>query len=286
MVKTSPSNAVGEKSTLGRGAKIPHASQSKNQNIKQKQYCTTFNTDFKIVHIIKKKKKKLKKTQKGTHPRWDSSRFKLREQTYWWEVWEWFALFKLLLKFLYKQARVPTDVKEAHRTRGVSGTLQGSTERGDLVNSKKECYILLWWFGGLVAKLCPTLCNPTDCSSPGSSVHGILRQEYFSGCHFLLQGIFSMQESNPGLLHCRQILYWLSYEASPKYYYTLYVIIYYLVSVSWNKRNHCTSNIHITQWEIKNYKIPLRWRKNIMKWTKNSDSGFQTSSLSSCFYNL
>ena len=32
------------------------------------------------------------------------------------------------------------------------------------------------------------------------------------GCHFLLQGIFLNQESNPGLLHCRQILYWLSYE--------------------------------------------------------------------------
>ena len=34
------------------------------------------------------------------------------------------------------------------------------------------------------------------------------------GCHFLLQGIFLTQESNPGLLHCRQILYRLSYEGS------------------------------------------------------------------------
>ena len=32
------------------------------------------------------------------------------------------------------------------------------------------------------------------------------------GCHFLLQGIFLTQESNPGLLHYRQILYQLSYE--------------------------------------------------------------------------
>ena len=30
------------------------------------------------------------------------------------------------------------------------------------------------------------------------------------GCHFLLQGIFQTQESNPGLLHCRQIIYQLS----------------------------------------------------------------------------
>ena len=27
----------------------------------------------------------------------------------------------------------------------------------------------------LVAQLCPTLCNPMDCSLPGSSVHGILQ---------------------------------------------------------------------------------------------------------------
>ena len=35
-----------------------------------------------------------------------------------------------------------------------------------------------------VAQLCPTLCNPMDCSLPGSSVHGILRQEYWSGLAF------------------------------------------------------------------------------------------------------
>ena len=29
------------------------------------------------------------------------------------------------------------------------------------------------------------------------------------GCHFLLQGIFPTQGSNPGLLHCRQMLYCL-----------------------------------------------------------------------------
>ena len=34
------------------------------------------------------------------------------------------------------------------------------------------------------------------------------------GSHFFLWGIFPTQESNPGLLHCRQILYWLSYEGS------------------------------------------------------------------------
>ena len=35
-------------------------------------------------------------------------------------------------------------------------------------------------------------------------------------CHVLLQGIFPTQGSNPGLLHCRQILYhWATREALP-----------------------------------------------------------------------
>ena len=33
-------------------------------------------------------------------------------------------------------------------------------------------------------------------------------------CHFLLQGIFPTQESNPGLPHCRQMLYSLSHQGS------------------------------------------------------------------------
>ena len=35
------------------------------------------------------------------------------------------------------------------------------------------------------------------------------------GCHSILQGIFLTQGSNPGLLHCRQILYHLSHQGSP-----------------------------------------------------------------------
>ena len=41
-------------------------------------------------------------------------------------------------------------------------------------------------------------------------------QEYWSGWPSLLQGIFPTQESNWGLLHCRQILYQLSYEGNPR----------------------------------------------------------------------
>ena len=36
------------------------------------------------------------------------------------------------------------------------------------------------------------------------------------GCHALLQGIFPTQGSNPDLPHCRQILYQLSHQGSPR----------------------------------------------------------------------
>ena len=95
-----------------------------------------------------------------------------------------------------------------------------------------------------------------DCSLPGSSIHGVspvkntgvschaLLQGTFPrgieprypalqvdsllseppgklkntrvGSLSLLQGIFLIQKSNQGLLHCRQILYQLSYQGSPR----------------------------------------------------------------------
>ena len=58
VVKTSLSNAGGADSIPGRGAKIPHASRTKNQNIKQKQYCNKFNKDFKNGPHQKNLKKK------------------------------------------------------------------------------------------------------------------------------------------------------------------------------------------------------------------------------------
>ena len=56
----------------------------------------------------------------------------------------------------------------------------------------------------LVTQSCPTLCNPMDCSLPGSSVHGDSPgKNTRMGCHALLQGIFPTQGSNPSLPHCR-----------------------------------------------------------------------------------
>ena len=54
--------------------------------------------------------------------------------------------------------------------------------------------------------LCPTLCDPKDCSLPGSSVHwDSLGKNTWVGCRALLHGIFPTQGLNPCLL-C--LLHW------------------------------------------------------------------------------
>ena len=70
----------------------------------------------------------------------------------------------------------------------------------------------------LAAKLYLILCKPMDCKparlpcpwgSPGKNI-GV-------GCHFLLQGIFPIQGSNPRLLHSQQdSFHWANREACPE----------------------------------------------------------------------
>ena len=116
------------------------------------------------------------------------------------------------------------------------------------VNDFESCLAYV----GLVAQSCLTLCDPTDCRLAGSSVHGILQARILEGIAIpfssesrlvvssslqphglygpwnspghntgggsrsLLQEIFPTQGLNPGLLHCKQILYQLSHQRSPK----------------------------------------------------------------------
>ena len=58
-----------------------------------------------------------------------------------------------------------------------------------------------------------------DCSLPGSSVQGILQArilKFASPWDLLNPGIFPTQGSNPGLPHCRWILYHLSHQGSSR----------------------------------------------------------------------
>ena len=111
---------------------------------------------------------------------------------------------------------------------------------------------IFWLISLLKVKKLPDSCNSMDCSLPGSSGHGILQERILEwvavpfsrgssqprdqtkyptlqvdslpseppgkfkntgmGSLFLLHGI--VQESNQDLLHCRWILYQLSYQGS------------------------------------------------------------------------
>ena len=66
---------------------------------------------------------------------------------------------------------------------------------------------------------CPTLCDPMDCSQPGSSVHGTLQVRTLEwvtmpSSRGSSQPRDGIQESRLSILPCRQILYPLSHLGS------------------------------------------------------------------------
>ena len=80
----------------------------------------------------------------------------------------------------------------------------------------------------VVIQSCHTLCDPMDCSSSGFSLCSWNFPGKNTGMvsHSLLQGIFLTQGSNPGLPHCRQVLYHLSHQGSPYICMCVYICIY------------------------------------------------------------
>ena len=69
---------------------------------------------------------------------------------------------------------------------------------------------------------CPTLCNPIDGSPPGSPIPGILQARTLEWVAIAFSGDLPDQGSNPGLPHCRQILYCLSHQGMDKQQVLLY----------------------------------------------------------------
>ena len=67
----------------------------------------------------------------------------------------------------------------------------------------------------LVTQSYLTLCDPWTVAYQGPLSMELSWQEYWMGFHSLLSGIFLTQGLNPGLLHCRQILYHLSHLEKP-----------------------------------------------------------------------
>ena len=75
------------------------------------------------------------------------------------------------------------------------------------------------------------------------------------GCHFFLQGIFPTQGLNPGLPHCRELLYRLSYQGSPY----IYLSIYLFEGLSLLAEENPNSTQHSNSYTIETHQQPLLW---------------------------
>ena len=113
-----------------------------------------------------------------------------------------------------------------------------------------------------VTQSCLTLCDPMD-YSPWNS----WGQNTGVGSLSLLQGIFSTQGLNPGLLHCRWILCQLSHKGSPR---MLEWVVYPFSRESSRPRNQtgvsCIAGGFFTNWAIREALIAIREADDIGGW--------------------
>ena len=126
--------------------------------------------------------------------------------------------------------------------------------------------------GGLVPNLCPTLCGPMDCRPPGFSVYGILQARTLEWVFTS----FSRGSSQSGesaiiscitgsLLHCRQILYQMCHQGSPKSWIKCWSVLHWSFNFLWSQF------LWFTKWNNELYSCfySMRW-----KWYPQS-SGFR-----------
>ena len=92
----------------------------------------------------------------------------------------------------------------------------------------RTSYVFLWkkkW--KLIAQSCPTLCDPTDCSLPGSSVHGILWTRILEWVAISFSRGSSLPGIKPGspALQADSFFYQLSHWGNPRFSYTQTLIV-------------------------------------------------------------
>ena len=90
-----------------------------------------------------------------------------------------------------------------------------------MVMCYNECILrLMVCVACLVTQWYLTLCDPMDCSPPGSSVHGISQARILEGVAMpSSRGSSQPRDQTQGyqnIPHCRQILYCLSHQGSPR----------------------------------------------------------------------
>ena len=121
------------------------------------------------------------------------------------------------------------------------------------------------------AQSCLTLWDPMDCSLPGFSVHGDYPGKNTGvGRHAHLQGIFPTQGLNPCLLPCRQILYCLSHQGSPRI--LDWVAYPFSRGSSWPR--NCTGVSCITGRFFTSWATREKWTYNLYKIEKTQNTAY------------
>ena len=97
---------------------------------------------------------------------------------------------------------------------GTSGSVLLSMILFSTIGCKFTILCRIDWL--LSCSLCPTLCDPMECSPPGSFIHGVFQAKNTRlGYPFFLQGIIPTLGWNPHLLHCQVDSLLLSHQESP-----------------------------------------------------------------------
>ena len=68
-----------------------------------------------------------------------------------------------------------------------------------IIISKSLLTLPLFTAAAAAAKSCPTLCDPMDCSLPGSSIQGIFQARVLEWGAIAFSALFSLPTSNPSL---------------------------------------------------------------------------------------
>ena len=158
---------------------------------------------------------------------------------------------------------------------------RGCGEKGTLWHCWSECKLIqpprrtVWSFLKrleiklpLVSESCSVMCNSLQLhglysprNSPGQNT-GV-------GSHSLLQGVFPAQGPNPGLPHCRWILYQQSHKGSPKLPYDPAISLLGI----YPEETRTEKDVHTSMFIAAQFTIPRTWKQSrcpsIDRWMDN-----------------
>ena len=125
------------------------------------------------------------------------------------------SLYGIICKYSLEGLMLKLKLQYSGHVMGRTGSLEKILMLGKIESRRRRGRQRIRWLDCQfvfvkVTQSCLTLCKSCGLQNPWNSPG---QNTGVDSC-FLLQGIFPIQRSNPGLPHCRQILYQLSHKGS------------------------------------------------------------------------